>query len=180
MNNSYTLVLSFDYNQISESLRYTVWQENNQRYPQQRVGRTAGTFNFTQGDRISVKVVGGYENGKDAPSTFNFTVQNCTLVFIKAPQVVDLSLFDPDNAVANVNFNNSMEKFNWPNGDMPAYQAWAVTSTEQFSVTAQNGQWKLSGYLSVEINGTTKMFYFDPESSAGDGTGVGHGGHGLP
>ena len=67
----YTLVLSFDYNQITESLRYAVWDKNQQRYYENFGGRTAGTFNFNQGDAISVMVIGGYEKSSP-PQSGNF------------------------------------------------------------------------------------------------------------
>lgn len=173
--NEYTLVLSFDMEQVTESLRYAFWKNGTENYPQNILGRTAGTFNFDIGDQVSILVVGTQE-GKGAAHP-EFEVQDCSLVFVKAPQVFPLSLFDPNDAVARVSAWSKPEPFTWPE-PVVGYTATSVRSANKFTVNSKTGQWKMSGYLSVKLGNLTKMFFFDPESSAGGGAGLGAGGGG--
>lgn len=98
MSKNYSLVLSFDVNQVTQALNYD-FTSNGKSHKSKRIGPTAGTFNFKKGDTLDLKVI-AYEQPAIDDSPFTLVIANCSLVSIKAPQVPELSMFDPDNAVS--------------------------------------------------------------------------------
>ncbi|WOR15282.1 hypothetical protein RYZ27_01205 [Hyphomonas sp. FCG-A18] len=168
-NTTYTLNLAFDIDQVTRSLQYEFSSPEGS--PLHSEGRLAGTCHFDVGDRLKIALT-AKGNKKDK---MEITVTDMTLVSICTlrPGKYDLSPFDPYNA--------SVRATDW---DAPVYttkkkRTKAVTRALQpLYVTAPNGQWEMSGYLSVMIRKTDdkgqihtipRLFYFDPESSAGNG-----------
>ena len=170
MSKNYTLILSFDINQVTQALNYE-FTSKGKPYKSKRMGPTAGTFNFEKGDTVDVKVIAYEKKEKPDDLPFTFEIENCSLVSIKAPQVPELSMFDSHNAIST--FGGWITADETPNIDYIDDLFYAVekTSSNSLEVTAENGQWQISGYLSVTIDGTPKLFYFDPEGSTGTGLG---------
>ena len=177
----YTLKLSFDLRQVTQTLAYEFVQKDNSNYPVEKDGALAGTFNFQQGDKICVEVMATSAANPDEPGTRpkdvlkDFTVTNCTFVSIPAHMVEHLSLFDTANACSIV---DEWEPIKPPqtSEDGKNLRRLCKRSITPLTVVTKNGQWKISGYLSVElttINGNTRarLYFFDPEGSAGNGGG---------
>ena len=82
----YTLRLSFDLRQVTQSLGHEFLLPNNEDYPVENSGPLASTFNFQQGDEICVEVqvtsaahTGGGITPHDILETFKVT--NCCLLY---------------------------------------------------------------------------------------------------
>jgi len=167
---NYTLELCFAAEQVTESLQFCFYDQNGDRCEQLADGALASTFNFRQGDRITIKVMGSAGNNpkKDKPPKFDMDIQNCSLVSIPELGVKDISMFDPTNAVTNISGWEQSDPVTDPKTNRVTIEA---VSQDKLTVTAKKGQWKISGYLSVTqtYNGKTanKLYYFDPEGSTG-------------
>ena len=127
----------------------------------------------------------------------DFSVIDCTLVSVGTLghlETPHLSLFDEHNAVTNITewgfLHQELEtlpgsgkgKPSDKTGSKPdgSTKAASMSSLDVLTVTAKNGQWAIAGYLSVHIktqsgDGLPRLFYFDPEGSAGSGGGLGLG-----
>lgn len=169
---NYTLELCFAAEQITESLQFCFYDAKDNPCTELPHGPLASTFNFQEGDTITVKVMGSAQGKSKEVGMPNFkmAINNCTLVSIPPTSVSDLSMFDPQNAVTKIG--------KWGKPDIEEdEESLTVSITTQsrkpLEVTANTGQWKISGYLSVTetLNGKTanKLYYFDPEGSTGQG-----------
>ena len=169
---NYTLELCFAAEQITESLQFCFYDEGGNLCTELTHGPLASTFNFEQGDTITVKVMGSAqgESRESSMPEFDMEINNCTLVSIPPTSVNDLSMFDPQNAITTIGM--------WGKPEIEENQerltvSITTQSRKPLEVTANTGQWKISGYLSVTetLNGktTNKLYYFDPEGSSGDG-----------
>ena len=168
----YTLDLEFDINQITRSLQYKFSN------PEKKTGILAGTFNFNSSkgiDNSSMEVsVTATGNATGAP---NVTIQDCTLVSVSNGDLGKsfLSPFDQKSAVAQIKKKEwaPLENMDAPDGRVKLYGM----ASSRLPVVAQDGQWEMSGYLSViiEIDGReyNRVFTFDPEGTAGGGNGFG-------
>ena len=172
----YILELSFDADQVTSSLQYRVISPKGDPIPQKTKGSMAGTFNFSYGDEIQVRVVVSAEakSKSDPMPTLKVNVVNCTFVSIPSDFKEHLSLFDPVNAC------NTISDWGLPEVvEDKSDNSVTVTIDELKSsrVTSQNGQWKISGYLSVllgrEAEQEARLYFFDPEGSTGGGSGWG-------
>lgn len=169
---NYVLELCFAAEQVTESLQFCFYDEKGNRCEQVGDGPLASTFNFSENDEIKIKVMatsGGNPN-KRGNSDFSMKINDCSLVSIPELGVEDISMFDPINAVTSIaNWIPLKSTTNPENGRVTI----EMESKKSLVVKAQNGQWKVSGYLSINqtLNGKTenKLYYFDPESSAGFG-----------
>lgn len=183
----YTLKLSFDVRQVTQSLAYEVIRQNNSKYPMEDEGPLAGTFNFEPEDEIIVEVIATAPAGNNNKQAMldDFSVSNCTLVSIPAHMQEFLSLFDETSACAAMSEN-------WGNVTaIPATAAdekknsrrYSITNSKALSVVTKNGQWQISGYLSVQLpplgdvpvlkGKRNQLYFFDPEGSVGNGGGFG-------
>jgi len=186
----YTLKLSFDVLQVTQSLAYEFTLKDNSNYPMVDEGPLAGTFNFQQDDQIYVEVIASIPNSMDADMFIEaFEVTNCTFVSVPARMTEFLSLFDETSACTTINQKNAKDKDEWgavtpiapaqPGG----LRRFSISSNNALPVATKKGQWQISGYLSVQlpplghvpISGDVRhqLYYFDPESSTGSGTGFG-------
>ena len=99
-------------------------------------------------------------------------INNCSLVSIPEIGVEDISMFNPKNAITDGSEWNLSEPVKNKDNGTTTIEA---VSHETLTVTAENGQWKISGYLSISqiLNGkkSNKLYYFDPEGSTGLGWG---------
>lgn len=171
---NYVLELSFAAEQVTESLHFVFYDEEGNRSDQVTHGPLASTFNFQQGDRIALKVMASAESkpGESKIPDFEMRINNCSLVSIPELGVDDISMFDPTNAVTNI---PDTEWIQSPPVEDPENNRVTIEakSPAPLIVTAKNGQWKISGYLSINqtIDGkpANKLYYFDPEGSAGTG-----------
>ena len=181
----YTLELSFDAAQITQSLRYAFYKNYDAKNPKDRIlcevenqGSLAGTYNFPQNAEINIVIIAGVEGkegGKTAPP-LELNITNCTIVSIEPPVAQGLSLFDAHNACTSISEWSLPEEIT----DMEQAKLMRkvrVRSLNPLIVTADTGQWKISGYLSALYNTgkgpVARLFYFDPEGSAGAGAGAG-------
>lgn len=196
----YTLHLQFDVAQATKSLQYKFTAPDGSS-PYKTMGGLAGTANFQQGDTVRVSVTATGLDTKNVPVTDNpkqpkmhfayppdFSVINCSLVStgtLGHEETPDLSLFDEHNAITAIQDWGFLEQEteNVPSDDDVAGVTLAakINSLDTLLVTAKNGQWAISGYLSVLVKtdtgeGWPRLFYFDPEGSSGTGTGGGMGG----
>ena len=190
----YTLHLRFDVAQVTKSLQY-VFTGPDGKSPQQTMGDLAGTFNFIENDTLKVIVTatgidtanqpvgdGTATKGMHFAYPPNFSVTNCSLVSVGTlghAETPDLSLFDEHDAITSVNKWGVLQQEDEPTQSGETRAAF-IPSLETLRVTAKNGQWAISGYLSVLIQTTSgagwpRLFYFDPEGSAGNGGGMGGG-----
>ena len=172
----YILQLSFDVDQVTESLKFTFYDPDDVKVEELEVGPLAGTFNFNRGDEVLVRVIARKQVNSKAELRvpLNVNITNCTLVSIKPPSEQDLSLFDRFNACKTIS------EWTLPKETTLADTLEKRVMTEALAplvVTANSGQWKISGYLStlIEKDGLSVplLYYFDPESSAGSGGGLG-------
>lgn len=185
MTQQYTLKLSFDLRQVTQSLAYEFVQKGNSNYPMEGDGPLAGTFNFQQGDEIFVEVVVAAPNTIE-PDIFmsDFAVTDCTLVSIPARMTEYLSLFHKRSACAVVNGWGKVQPIPLtPEDERNHTRRFSTVSAEALPVSTKNGQWQISGYLSVQlppgdntplVDGTRhQLYFFDPEGSSGYGGGFG-------
>lgn len=167
---TYTLALEFDINQITRSLQYHFSN------PEETEGILAGTFNFNRSSdpendtlQISLLATG------DASGQPVVNVKDCTLVSVSNGDLgkTFLSPFNQFSAVSSFPQWKQLENMQAPAGRVKLFGM----SGTKLPVIAPKGQWEISGYLSVEIiwNGQTyyRVFTFDPEGTAGAGTGMG-------
>jgi len=201
----YTLHLRFDVAQTTKSLQFEFISPDGMS-PMQTMGGLAGTCNFMPGDTIKIVVTAtGLDSATSSASKTStgnskskvhfsyppdFSVIDCTLVSVGTLghlETPHLSLFDEHNAVTQVTEWGFLEQ---DEETVPGSgkdktdnttRAASMSALDVLTVTAKNGQWAIAGYLSVHIktdtgDGLPRLFFFDPESSAGSGTGFGGGG----
>lgn len=178
----YTLQLSFDLRQVTQSLAYKFVRGKSD-YPIISEGPLAGTFNFQENDEIFVKVIATSAASLDQSGVKPedilkyFVVTNCTFVSVPARMTEKLSLFDPESACSTI-----ADPKAW--GEIVTEDIGNNTlelsrrTLEPWTVSTKNGQWKTSGYLSVlltpeETEPFPELYFFDPESSSGNGGGLG-------
>jgi len=201
---NYTLHLRFDVAQTTKSLQFEFLSADGGS-PMQTMGGLAGTCNFMPGDTIKIVVTAtGLDSATSSASKTStgnnkselhfsyppdFNVIDCTLVSVGTLghlETPHLSLFDEHNAVTQVTewgfLEQDMEIVPGSDRDKTSdtTRASSMSALDVLTVTAKNGQWAIAGYLSVHIKtdageGLPRLFYFDPESSAGNG-GLGGGG----
>ena len=168
---TYILRLSFDPGQVTQSLAYQFLLvedpnfEGKQPYPMEAKGPLAGTFNFQEKDQVFVEVVTNIQN---------FFITNCTLVSVPARMTEFISMFDHTSACSSIEDWDPVRR----SSDDAQF---LIRSTKPLEIVTQNGQWQISGYLSVQLpaGGQTpsedgrrhQLYYFDPEGSAGAGGG---------
>ncbi|MEM9619769.1 MAG: hypothetical protein AAF936_17590 [Pseudomonadota bacterium] len=166
----FTLELILDVDQITRALHYEINGE--QGTPFQPSGRLAGTFHFNQGDEVDV-CVKAISNKKDDVqiAVTDFTIASIPTLNVAHSSKNYLSMFDRDKAVVNVSTWGLPEKKNCSDDRIET----TIGSLHTFQVVAPNGQWRMSGYLSVVLKKTGQsrpipcMYYFDPEGSTGTG-----------
>lgn len=171
----YLLKLSFDQRQVTQSLNYEfLLKENSSDYPIVDEGPLAGTFNFKQGDEIIIEVVAtsAAAGGNDVLEAFN--VVNCTFISIPTGTTDPLSMFDKSSACWTVNNWGPMVNYPVKGQNMRGLMRQSVE--KQAIVSIENGQWQISGFLSVELTTAAgeqqaRLFFFDPEGSTGNGGG---------
>ncbi len=177
MNNKqrhYTLELIIDVDQITRALHYRITGDRGS--PFQQAGPLAGTFHFNRGDEVTV-CVKAISNAKDKAqiSVTDFTLASIPTLAVTHSRNTYLSMFDPDNAVVSVSTWGLPETSEYERDNGVEEIETAINALHKFKVTAPNGQWRMSGYLSMLIKKedqaepTACMFYFDPEGSTGSG-----------
>jgi hypothetical protein len=180
----YTLRLSFDLRQVTQSLAYKFFLDDKFDYPMESGGPLAGTFNFQKGDDIFVEVsaisAANVEGkGVSAKDVLNdFVVTNCTFVSVPARMTEPLSLFNLSNACAAISAPADWGDISRQVDEQKNVQRLSRRSVKALAVVSENGQWQISGYLSAELTSADdkthpQLYFFDPESSTGTGGGYG-------
>lgn len=181
----YTLKLTFDLRQVTQSLAYEfIADKQGEAYPIEIEGPLAGTFNFKKGDEINVKVEAMSAAHPDEPKVTpgdileSFVVNDCTFVSVRARMTQHLSLFHESNACATVADWTPIKDESTPDDKQKNLRRLTRHSTEPLTVKSKNGQWEISGYLSTELTradgkSEAELYFFDPESSSGSGGGWG-------
>jgi hypothetical protein len=167
----YTLEIEFDVNQVTRSLQYKFTSPEGS--PEIPEGALAGTYHFSAGDTLGFKLTA---TGK-ATDEIGVSVTDCSIISIGTSSVgkFDLSPFSKESAASKVD--------HWGPPSIsetePDRMKVIIKADMTLPIVAENGQWKISGYLSagLRIAGKTynRLFYFDPEGSTGNG-----GGHSFP
>lgn len=167
----YILELEFDVNQITRSLQYKITSPEGS--PEVPEGALAGTYHFTAGDTLGFRVTATGNSSDD----IGVSVTDCTVISIGTSSVgkYDLSPFSKESAASRIDHWAPPTASEVGSDRMKVI----VEGDMTLPVEAENGQWKISGYLSVGIRlaGKTynRLFFFDPEGSTGNG-----GGHSFP
>lgn len=169
--NTVKLILSFDADQVTKALNYDFVGPDGSLFCEE--GRLAGTYHFPKKARIVVSVVGIAKTS----DKMRFTITDLTLVSVATllPGMSPLSMFDENRACVQI--------ADWSLPDVVENKEKKRSETTMISgdilyPTAKNGQWEMSGFLSVLIekndeNGKPKtyarLFHFDPEGTMGTG-----------
>lgn len=169
--NDVNLSLRFDADQVTGSLDFEFKGADGSIFKKE--GRCANTFHFPTGGKMFVEVT-GTAHKKD---NMQFIINDFTLASISTSDLGQsaLSLFDPKLACVSIsNWSEPLQE----DDAQGVNSRTTVRATEPLPLVAKNGQWQISGYLSVEITMYDKLgklvtmprlFYFDPESTAGSG-----------
>ncbi|MDB2439034.1 hypothetical protein N9W89_09990 [Hellea sp.] len=168
---NFTLVLCFDVVQNSQSLQYFLLNEEEASVNLTQKGATAGTYNFVKNDtlKFEIRVTNLLDKkGTGKVSDEDIEIMDCTLVSIKPPTYPYLSLFNKFSAVQNI------KRKSWSHHKDKVYPNLCVfRSSTILKVKCTEGQWEISGYLSVKLaKDLARLYYFDPEGSAGGGLGT--------
>ena len=182
----YILKLSFDVRQVTQTLAYEFVRQDNSEYPMEENGPLAGTFNFAPGDEITVDVIATAPAGQAQEEAMlnDFAVTNCTLVSVPAHMQEFLSLFDETSACAVAeNWGRTTIVPATAEDEQKGIRRYSIANREALPVVTKNGQWQISGYLSVQLpplgdvpvlkGKRNQLYYFDPEGSVGKGGGFG-------
>lgn len=167
----YYLDLTFDVEQVTKALHYHI--DGPKGTPFRTEGPFAGTFYFRPGDELYIRVTATAKKCDEA----RFSITNFTLASIPTWPAgeIYLSLFDKHCACTDIS--------DWgipTRGDDDADKKAAIIieALHPLVIAAPTGQWQMSGYMSTIIETKTlsgdrrqisRLFYFDPESSAGTG-----------
>lgn len=161
----YTLELEFDVNQVTQSLQYKFTSPDGS--PEVPQGSLAGTYHFSVGDTVGVKITATGKSSDD----IGVSVTDCSIISIGTSNfgTFDLSPFSSESAASKVDHWGPPS----PSKTDPERMKIVIEAQTALPIVAENGQWKISGYLSVglRIAGKTyyRLFYFDPEGSTGVG-----------
>jgi len=183
----HTLHLSFDINQITKSLQYEFTSKlkdgshKEVGSPFQSSGTLAGTCLFNMGDDLSIVITAKRTlltstKPSEPAASLSIKVKDFTILCVSTlgpDRWCDLSLFAKRKASKRVK--------QWRKSKNPNPDEAHIEILEPIPITAEDGQWEMSGFLSIEIkNGkkksVTRLLYFDPEGSAGSGAGFGGSG----
>lgn len=188
---TFRLELSFDFDQITEVLRYCMFVKysDNEKFrecPLLEEGRLAGTYKFVKGDTIEVVVIGSQNDSETEPlPDLGIEVRSCIIVSIAPPNTgleaeYNLSLFDAKDACLSLSDwpKDGGQVIRDPEDDERRRRRVMLIHETLLEVKVDKGLWAMSGYLSVLIanggptdNRKRRLYYFDPEGSADGGTG---------
>ena len=184
MPQQYTLKLNFDLRQVTQTLAYefVLGQGGSQDYPMKDDGPLAGTFHFQPGDEIFVEVIATAPVGDGEAVMQDFKVSNCTFISVPAHMNEFLSLFNETSACAVMDDEGWGAVNPLPGVDSTS-RRFSISNDKPLPVVTKNGQWKISGYLSVQLpplgnvpireGVRNQLYFFDPEGSTGKGGGFG-------
>lgn len=170
MTENIQLNLRFDADQVTKALDYSFQTESGDNIYRED-GRCAGTFHFPTGGMLDIGLIMTAKSKDEV----QFHIIDFTLVSVSTLPLgkSSLSIFSESNACSSVNHWGIAERKE--KNDMTTIK---VQARERLPIVNSNGQWKISGYLSVMIEKkenkkkTKKMarlFYFDPEATSGTG-----------
>lgn len=175
---TYTLQLNFDIRQVTRALNYKILGPNDDKCEKLDTGPLAGTFNFQAGDELAIEVIGASPNDdSDAKPDMildSMSVTDCTLISIPANMREALSLFDPQDATSYLAKWSEAENTTPSAGPAKDTKYLRCKSNKTLSIVSKEGQWKVSGYLSIVLmtadgKSFPQLYFFDPESSSGTG-----------
>ncbi len=187
----YTLKLAFDLAQISTALRFNIIYDNNHHPAMQKVGRAAGGYHFHPGDKVTIEITASFNPERYSPT--DISIQDLTLVCAPASNAHQphLSPFDSESAGLMLKHwvGQNVEKEAGPMrpatvDPSPKFVVFkrdpatdASDPSGDLTVRPHDGQWQISGFLSVKVAATThtaefcRVFEFDPSVMVGNGLG---------
>lgn len=182
---TYTLTLAFDLDQISTALQFQI--SKNGLPALQTTGAAAGAYKMSKGDQVVVEIIATFD--PQTTSADSISIQDLIVVSMPANGVhqTDLSPFvatsaglflqnwveqDDDNAGGPLRPPPSSRGFVRFALNAPMTPDVVPAS---LLVTADKGQWQVSGYLSVLVKGLagvapfSRVYGFDPTVIVGTG-----------
>ena len=173
----YILNLTYDIRQITQSLVFEFCQHDGSISRPVEAGALAGSFNFQAGDTIKPQVTvlsaaHADKNNSLANILDELTINECMMLSIGARMVDALSMFDEARASQTVAKWDEQVDVTTPEDMGKNIKRLQQAAQEPFKVVSKNGQWKVSGYLSVTMvnmaaESLSRLYYFDPEGSTG-------------
>ncbi len=164
----FALELMFDVSQVTKALNYKFSGENGSIF--QESGLCAGCFHFGDGGILEITVTGIGRVTDD----FSYKINNLTIASLPTSPIPakHLSPFDKKRACVSV---DKWGPFKHTDKDLTMISTRAAFPLK---IAKSNGQWEISGYLSVTIKRRnkkgkmvkeTRLFFFDPEGTTGSG-----------
>lgn len=164
------LTLMVDVTQVTKAMRYRLNDDKGRSIFVDK-GRCANTFHFPKGSELEFELVVTANASLDP----TISVMDMTLTSISTlpPGRCGLSMFDPLSACQNIG-EWSVSNQHRANDEITL----TLTSGQKLAIVDENGQWQVSGFLSLlikssaESEGTkehARLFHFDPESTTGTG-----------
>ncbi len=104
----------------------------------------------------------------------SMSVTDCTLISIPANMREPLSLFDPEDSTSYLAKWSDSHEIAPPTPPAKDTKYLQCESKKTLNVVSKEGQWKVSGYLSIVLTTADgksfpQLYFFDPESSSGTG-----------
>lgn len=165
---AFSLQLKFDVGQVTKAMNYQFSGEKGSIF--QESGLCAGCFHFGDGGTLEIEVIGI----GDEKHEFSYVINDLTITSRPTLPVPAncLSPFDKKNACVSI---KKWGPFNRKNGKLTTI---STKAKSVLPIKKTNGQWEMSGFLSVSIKRRTdkgkeikenRLFYFDPEGTTGSG-----------
>lgn len=182
----YTLTLGFDLQQVSTALQFEIRKDGLPTL--QMVGPAAGAYKLSKGDQVVIEIIASFD--PQTTSAEAISVQDLILVSMPAngAHQADLSPFVPTSAGLFLQGWISQDdgKVDGPLRPPPSpntafirfvlgQQGASGLIPAPLLVTASEGQWQVSGYLSVLVGETaastpfSRVYGFDPTVIVGTG-----------
>lgn len=169
-NQNTILSLSFDADQVTSALHYQFLCNGQPIY--KASGRCAGTYHFASDSEMAFQVTGS----ADTADEMKYTIRDLTLVSVSTLSAgrAPLSMFADDCACFQIGDWSPLKQ---PQ-DMANRTSSTMLSGTKLTMPKKNGQWTISGYLSVVIEKNddsgkrkteARLFLFDPEGTMGTG-----------
>jgi len=163
------LELRFDVDQVTKALNYR-FRDKDKKSIFREDGKCAGTFHFPIGGELEVAVIVDSLTEEEAQvCVMDFTLASVSTL---PPATSDLSMFDIHSACSTVDHWGIPER-----QEKKKKTTIIISSRDRLPIVSDNGQWQISGYLSVLIERkrdgkkqkTSRVFFFDPEGTTGSG-----------
>ncbi|MEP3890339.1 MAG: hypothetical protein ABJN69_07710 [Hellea sp.] len=179
-NKAYVLELEFDIGQVTTALQSRFITPDKKTHNVNKKGSLAGTFEFRAGEKLRLRVIANAKafNHEGKREDLNLKINDCTLTSLARYQPaigrdfdMNLSPFNRLKACVNIGKWGRSK----PAHDKQ-FKSETIESNDVLDIIKGDGQWEISGYLSVSYNANGKTlwrsYYFDPEGSVSSGIGL--------